>query len=198
MAYPILASNFSWYKSSQARSTITQINIVDSDTPTGNEPESWNADTGNTGSIKCYRIGTVVTIAGNGSGKISVNASSIGFFANSTNVRFTSLKHITGANLLDTSNVTTVNSMFYGCTSLISVDVSNWNLSNLTSMKTMFYECKALTELDVSKWNLSKVTSMQGAFRECNSLTNLPAGNWDVSNVTDMSYMFYECNSLST
>lgn len=41
---PILAPNSTWYKSSTAKGTITEINIVDRYTPTGSEDETWNAD----------------------------------------------------------------------------------------------------------------------------------------------------------
>lgn len=138
MAYPILAANSTWFtqgNTTVTRASITQINIVDSYTPTGNENASWNADVNNSGSIKCYVKGTVLTIAGNGSGKIAMNAdSSYAFAAASGTDRFSKVTSITGANLLDTSNVTAMNRMFQLASSLVSVDVSTWDTSKVTTL----------------------------------------------------------------
>ena len=60
---PTLAASNTWYKGTAARNTYTEIHIVDSYTPIGNE-ETWNADVDNSGSIKCYANGTVLTIVG--------------------------------------------------------------------------------------------------------------------------------------
>lgn len=35
--------------------------------------------------------------------------------------------------------------MFYGCDSITSLDVSNFNTTNVTDMNNMFYECNKLT-----------------------------------------------------
>ena len=98
----------------------------------------------------------------------------------------------------NTSNVTDMSSMFNGCSSLTSLDVSNFNTSNVTSMYYMFYGCNGLTSLDLSGWNTSKVNNMNSMFSNCNNLTSLDLSNFNTSNVTNMSWMFYGCTSLTS
>ena len=98
----------------------------------------------------------------------------------------------------DTSNVTSMFSMFYGCRSLTSLDLSNFNTSNVTNMQYMFSYCTGLTSLDVTNFNTSAVTTMTNMFNDCKSLTSLDLSNWDTSNVTNMTFMFNGCSSLSS
>ena len=91
--------------------------------------------------------------------------------------------------------ITNMNSMFYGCKSLISLpDISKWNTSNVNDMSRMFYLCNSLISLpDISKWNTSNVNNMSEMFDGCNSLISLPdISKWNTSNVNNMSNMFYE------
>ena len=77
-----------------------------------------------------------------------------------------------------------------GCKKLTSIDTTGWDTSNITSMNSMFSSCNALTTLDVSKFNTSKVTDMSYMFSDCRELTTLDISNWDTSNVTNMDNMF--------
>ena len=99
---------------------------------------------------------------------------------------------------LNTSKVTTMDSMFYGCTSLTSLDVSNWNTSKVTTMAGMFQNCSNLTSLDVSNWNTSNVTNMSAMFLGCKTLTSLDVSNFDTKNVTTMGWMFQNCSNLTS
>ena len=99
---------------------------------------------------------------------------------------------------VDTSNVTNMNSIFYGCSSLTSLDVSGLDTSNVTDMSNMFRNCNALTSLDVSGLDISKVINMNRMFNACSSLTSLDLSGWNISNVTDMNRMLYSCNALKT
>ena len=100
---------------------------------------------------------------------------------------------------IDTSNVTNTSSMFKNCSSLQSLDVSNWNTSNVTNMNSMFKNCSSLQSVgDLSNWDTSKVTNMYGVFSGCSSLQTLDVSNWDTSNVTSMSDMFSNCSSLQS
>ena len=99
------------------------------------------------------------------------------------------------------SNVTNIDSIFYGCSSLIYLpDISNWDTSNVTQMGSLFYNCNSLISIpDISKWNTSKVNTMECMFYNCNSLISLPdISKWDTSNVTDMGSMFCGCLSLAS
>ena len=187
-----LAAGSSWYKSSVNRNTITKITLMDSYTPTGTEAEHWNADVNNSGDITCYRTGTEIVIAGNGTGKIRANADSSYMFN-----PFSKLTTIENLNFLDTSQVTNMSGMFYNCYRLTSLDVSEFNTSNVTSMSYMFAGYR-LTSLDVSGFNTSKVTNMSDMFAGCSWLTSLNVSSFDTSNVTSMGSMFEDCSELTS
>ena len=99
---------------------------------------------------------------------------------------------------LDTSNVTSMNGMFAGCVSLISLDVSKFNTENVTDMSYMFYVCRSLTSLDVSDWNVSNVTDMSRMFFDSNeSIRNESTiAGWNITPSTNQTEMF-GCNEGS-
>ena len=110
----------------------------------------------------------------------------------------TNLTTITGIENLNTSEVTSMRSMFFNCSSLTSIDVSHFDTQNVTSMRTMFYNCSGLTSIDVSHFDTRNVTIMRSMFSGCSSLTSLNVSNFDTRNVTDMSSMFLACSSLTS
>ena len=60
--------------------------------------------------------------------------------------------------------------MFWGCSSLINIDLSNFNTNNVTDMDAMFANCSSLTYIDLSNFNTNNATSMRGMFSGCNLL----------------------------
>jgi surface protein len=50
----------------------------------------------------------------------------------------------------------------------------------------MFNQCSSLTSLDLSNFNTSNVNNMSGMFSQCSSLTSLDLSNFNTSNVKDM------------
>ena len=58
----------------------------------------------------------------------------------------------------------TTYSMFSGCSSLASLDLSSLDTSNVTSMSFMFDGCSSLASLDLSGLDTSKVTRMSSMF----------------------------------
>ena len=108
------------------------------------------------------------------------------------------LKSIKGLVNLNTQNVTNMYGMFYGCSSLTSLDLSGFNTQNVTDMSGMFCNCSSLTSLDVSGFNTQNVTNMIGMFENCSSLTSLDLSGFNTQNVTDMSGMFSDCSSLTS
>ena len=98
----------------------------------------------------------------------------------------------------DTSEVTYMSSMFEGCSSLSSLDVSGFDTSQVTNMGYMFSGCSRLSSLDVSGFDTSKVTSMGSMFYGCSKLSSLDVSGFDTSEVTYMSSMFSGCSSLSS
>ena len=78
---------------------------------------------------------------------------------------------------------------------ILLADVSHIDTSNFTSMESMFRNCYLLTELDVSHFDTSKVTSMRDMFKGCSSLTSLNVSGFDTSKVTNMASMFEGCSA---
>ena len=97
----------------------------------------------------------------------------------------------------DTSNVTNMNNMFYNCNKLATLDVSNWNTSKVTNMTYMFSSCGSLTTLDLSDFNTSNVTVMYSMFSFSGKLTTLDLSNFNTSKVTSMNNMFSYCSALT-
>ena len=192
-----LAASSSWYKSSENRNTITKITFMDSYTPASYD-EKWAADVNGTGDITCYRTGTEIIIAGNGSGKIKANADSSYLFSYSSSNSFRALSAIENLELLDMADVTNMSNMFSFCVSLTSLDVSNFDTAKVTNMRWMFYSCNGLTSLDVSNFDTANVTDMSYMFSGCSGLTSLNISNFDTANVTNMCEMFYHCSGLTT
>ncbi len=99
---------------------------------------------------------------------------------------------------LDTSKVATMDSMFSACTSLTSLDLTNFNTSNVTDMQYMFVSCSNLNSLNLASFNTSNVTNMRSMFSGCNNLTSLDLSNFNISSLTNMQYMFSNCSGLTT
>ena len=107
------------------------------------------------------------------------------------------LKIIEGINGLITDKVINVKGMFYGCSELEELDLSNCNTSNIIYMSLMFCNCKNLKEIKgLNKFNTNKVISMSSMFGNCCELESLDLSSFDTSNVTDMSCMFSVCLKL--
>lgn len=185
---PTLAANYSWYQSlSNNRNAITKITFYDSYTPTGAEYDSWNADEGGTGSIKGYCVGWEVIIAGNGSGSIKANADCSQMFSYWLKTSgFTDLKEIVNLDLLDTSETTTMSSMFNNCKELTSIDLSGFDTRKVTSTASMFSGCQSLSTIYASeKWNMENVANSSSMFSNCTKLSGDIAYS---SSSTDKTY----------
>ena len=124
---------------------------------------------------------------------------------------------------INTSNLTTMEGMFKGCSHLSNLNLSNFDTSNVTNMAEMFYGCYALQDIDISNFNMmnvetvermfssvnqmisitipstsSKLKKMGYMFYSCYALENIDLSKMNTSNVTDMRFMFYNCSSLKT
>ena len=108
------------------------------------------------------------------------------------------LTNIQGMENLNTSATTTMQSMFYECYNLTSVNVSGFKTNNVTNMGWMFYECNSLTSLNLKNFDTSKVTNMQAMFYNCYSLKSIDISGFKTDNVNSMGWMFYKCNSLTS
>lgn len=101
------------------------------------------------------------------------------------------LSDIDGLEYLNTSEVTNMYGMFWGCKSLTSLDLSSFNTSKVEGMNYMFYECSNLTTLDISKIDTKEVTSMSHMFGGCSKLATLTLPDkFNTEKVTNMEYLF--------
>lgn len=207
MEYPVLKAGKDWFQSAtKTRPDFNVIRVVDRYTPTGAETESWAADEYGNGSIRCYVVGSELIIAGNGSGKISLNANSSYVFSAETPTAdniptFKNVTHIFGADRLDTSKVTDFSRSFAYAMKLEYIDVSSWDVSNVTTMEYMFGAASsvgqmAIKDLDVSGWNVGSVKIFKNAFLGCASLEILDTRNWNMEAVESIYSMFRYCSSL--
>lgn len=107
------------------------------------------------------------------------------------------LSNIEGLSNLNTSLVTNMAGMFYGCAALTSLDLSSFDTGNVTNMSGIFRKCTALTDLDLSTFCTSKVTEMSGMFRDCTNLKTITVSNgWNADAVENTGKMFEGCSSL--
>lgn len=130
--------------------------------------------------------------------KISVKKDASYLFSGSNlSYLYSNLQSIDGLDNLDTSNVTNMNHIFNGCSSLTSLDLSSFDTSAVTDMSHMFYNCSSLTSLDLSSFDTSEVINMYYMFYNCKSLTSLDLTSFNTSYVTkNMDSMFKNASSL--
>lgn len=96
------------------------------------------------------------------------------------------------------ANVNTMGYMFWGCTNLKEIDLTNFDTQNVTDMNRMFSGCQSLVELDLTSLDTSKVTDMNETFGYCKNLENLNISNLKTNLVKKMTYMFAGCVKLKT
>ena len=93
---------------------------------------------------------------------------------------------------LNTSDVTKMEFMFYGCENLTSLDISHFNTSKVTTMWMMFAYCQKLQTIAVNVFDTRNVNGMYGMFWGCWNLTKLDVSGFNTSKVTNMAGMFYD------
>ncbi len=98
----------------------------------------------------------------------------------------------------DTSKVEDMGVMFIDCSSLKNIDLSNFDTSESRFMTNMFSGCSSLTNIDLSSFNTENVVGMTAMFAGCSSLTSLDLSNFNMGNVSATEYMFSGCNSLTS
>ena len=134
------------------------------------------------------------------------------------------LKNLYGLGDLNTSEVTDMGGMFYGCRSLTYFDLRDFDVRKVTNMSSMFYGCTALKFVylpagssantntssmfsgcsslesvnNLSEFDTSNVTFMGSMFSYCSSLTSLDVSTLNTANVTKMNKMFMGCSKLTS
>lgn len=81
-------------------------------------------------------------------------------------------------------------SMFYGCRSLTTLDLSNFRTSSITNMDNMFLNCQQLISLNIQNFDTSNVEHMNRIFYHCSSLISLNINSFNTSNVVQPQFCF--------
>lgn len=163
------------------------------DTLAGAPSSNWDVSEAGDGSVLAWVSGFQnryeLFIAGEGGVNGAICCSWLfGNLENLTQINFNGCFH--------TEQTTDMNSMFMGCKSLTSLDLSTLDTGNVTDMSAMFHFCSNIQELDLSSFDTGNVSNMSTMFGFCRSLQNLDLSGWDTSQVTDMQWMFYHCIQL--
>lgn len=106
------------------------------------------------------------------------------------------IEKITGLETWDVSGLDDMSYMFYDCTKLEKLDLSNWDVSKVRYAGCMFKGCINLKELNISTWDTSNFRNLYEMFYDCKSLTKLDISNWNIDKVRDVLNMFYGCSNL--
>lgn len=115
-----------------------------------------------------------------------------------SSISFSNKTGLVGVSYLDTSNLTNMQSMFYGCSSLTVVDLSGFDTTNVTTIETMFAYCSnLLTVTGLNDLDVSNVNNMGGLFSDCSNITEINVSDWDVSKVTNFGAIFRRCPKLT-
>ena len=202
---PKLLAKDDWYSDTTSKTSIKTIILQDEYTPSGSETDSWSAGEG----VTCYVVGETLHVAGNGAGGIRIS--------NCENMfkDFSNLETIQGLDLLDTSTVTDMDSMFENCATLTSLDIQNLNMKNTRTAYKQFYNCSRLAEIKlpnaaplVGGYAFGKCTSLRSvvipktvssigaqAFNGCSNLesVNIPKG---VTSIGDWTFYGCKLNSI--
>ena len=191
------------FHSNTYKSKIVSIETKDDIEIPSTAIEYWDVSDARDGSVVAYieddgsgNDTYKVTIGGQG-GVMANPDSSYLFGGSYSSQEFSSLKSIDLSNF-NTSRVTNMQYMFFGCSSLTSLDVSDFDTSSVTDMNHMFYGCSSLINLDLSNFDTSKVTDMSSMFASCKKIVSLEVRSFDTTSVTNMDYMFCMCSSLTS
>ena len=189
----------SWYDETaagKAKGEITKIKISKSpETAPTDSDTSWNI-AGSNGLI-AYIKGTDLTIYAPNEGTIFMAEDSSYLFSGNNTGMFNKLAAIQNLNLLDTSKVKNMSSMFEAAQNLTSIDLSNFNTSNVEDMSKMFFFCRGLYQLDVSGFDTKEVKSFNDMFFSCQRVSAIDVTKFNTDNCENMAGMFYGCDSLS-
>lgn len=91
---------------------------------------------------------------------------------------------------LNTTNVTTTQNMFWGCSFLTDLNLGNPTFSNVTTMANMFNSCSRLTTIDLSSVNPTSSVNCYRMFNGCTSLTKIDMRSFDFTLISNFNQMF--------
>lgn len=80
--------------------------------------------------------------------------------------------------------------MFYGATSLPTINLSSFDFQNVTDMNSMFFQLPNLQTVIASRFNTGKVTNFKNMFWNA-AITSLNTAGFETQSAVNMSGMFY-------
>ena len=86
--------------------------------------------------------------------------------------------------------------LFYGCSSIKSINLTNFNTRNVLYMDSMFYQCKSLLKIYLNSFNTKNLRSSSYMFYECHSIELLNLSSFIASQIKNINFMFYNCKNL--
>lgn len=104
---------------------------------------------------------------------------------------------------LNTTDITTMEEWFMGCTSMnmdsfAAADLNLWDTAAVTSLKNMFNGCEEFNGL-VYNWNTGNVDDMENTFLNCTTFDGSgDLKNWNTSAVTTMNSTFKGCQAFTS
>ena len=100
--------------------------------------------------------------------------------------------------LIWNDKISNCNSLFYGCSNVVFIDLTNFDFSLSISANCMFWGCSSLKEIIFPKSRRITINIAGGMFSGCTSLTSLDASHFDISSAQDFGNMFKNCYSLTS
>ncbi len=88
--------------------------------------------------------------------------------------------------------------MFCDCTSLTSLDLSNFDTSSVIDFDEVFEGCEQLKTINLTGWNTSRGKQFRLMFSGCESLTELDLTCFDTGKAVTFEEMFKDCKALKT
>lgn len=98
----------------------------------------------------------------------------------------------------DTHNVTDMSGMFSGCRKLESIDLSHFDTSSLLTTQSMFANCERLSTLDLRSFRTDSLRNMAGMFGGCTRLKSVDLSTFNTRRVWNMRILFHGCQSLDS
>ena len=95
-----------------------------------------------------------------------------------------------------TGRVSNMDHMFYFCSALENLDLSNFDTRNVTNMNAMFSHCESIRAIDFSDKDLSSLTTAWNLVMHCKKIEEFKLGKVKLKNAIDLHDAFPYCTSL--
>ena len=128
--------------------------------------------------------------------KVSVS-SGVRFENNSMRLLFAKCTALSSVKLLaDTSDVTDMSYLFYGCEALQELDLSGLNTGNAVTMEAMFCKCTMLKRLTgYENWDTRSLRSIAYMFSDTEKLKTVNLSRWTLAQLENSGWCFQNCGA---